>query len=255
MDLLAPSHWRTLDIISDVHLYEQDRPTYAAWRDYLRQCPADALFILGDLFEVWVGDDAMPGVGSLEHDCVAELRRCASQRTVFFQPGNRDFLVGDALLQWAGMQRLPDPTTLVFAGTRIVLSHGDSLCTDDLPYQRFRSEVRSHHWRREFLGKSVPERRDIARAIRQASEDGKRTRENYVDVNAEAVDALLDTEQASTLVHGHTHEGATHRTVSGKLRVVLSDWSASSAPPRLEVLRICSAAGNAGPSIRRLPLA
>lgn len=246
MDLLAPSHWRTLEFISDVHLFEQDRQTFEAWRAYLAQCSADALFILGDLFEVWIGDDALEAASPFEHACVEALRQCAQVRTVFFMPGNRDFLVGDALLGHLGIQRLPDPTILVFQGERIALSHGDFLCTGDEPYQRFRTEVRSPQWQRQFLSKPLPERHAIARGIREASE-GRKSSVGYTDVQPDAVLALLQHHRARVLVHGHTHEGRTHTLEEGKQRIVLSDWCADAALPRLEVMQLRT--DNAGSSV------
>lgn len=252
MDLLAPSHWCTLDFISDVHLFEQDRPTFDAWKAYLERCPADALFILGDLFEVWVGDDALIHPSDFSQACIEALRCCARQRPVFFMPGNRDFLVGDDLLQWTGMQRLPDPCTLVFHGQRLALTHGDALCTDDLPYQQFRAEVRTTQWKRNFLAKPLAQRDAIARAIRQDSENRKQAN-GYTDVNATAVQALLDSLGAEVLIHGHTHEGSTHALGASRQRVVLSDWCATATPPRLEVLRL-QAASTDSTSITRIPL-
>lgn len=253
MDLHAPSHWHTLDFLSDVHLYDKDIPTFEAWRAYLSQCTADALFILGDLFEVWVGDDVLAETAAFEHACVDALRACTHHRPVFFLPGNRDFLVGDALLQLTGMQRLPDPTVLVVAGKRIALSHGDALCTDDLPYQQFRSEVRSAQWRREFLSKPLAQRCAIARGIRQASETRKVAGQEYTDVNGTAVRALMHSAQASMLIHGHTHEGASHTLDDGTQRIVLNDWCAQSIPPRLEIVQLTTQ-DHAEPTLRRVAL-
>jgi UDP-2,3-diacylglucosamine hydrolase len=243
MDLHAPSHWRTLEFHSDVHLFAQEPHTLAAWQAYLAASTADALFILGDLFEVWVGDDAVSSASAFDRQIVASLRASAHQRPTFFIPGNRDFLVGDRFLRQVGLQRLPDPTVLVVQGQRIALSHGDALCTDDAAYQQFRTEVRSTPWQRSFLAQPLAMRQAQARAIRQASESRKQAQMTYVDVNANAVTALMDEVHADVLVHGHTHQPGAHTLAAGQQRLVLSDWCADATPARLEILRLQAHAG------------
>src|SRR5512140_2347250 len=133
----APPEWRTIDFISDLHLQVGEPETVAAWRNYMAQTPADALFILGDLFEVWVGDDAAatPGFAA---DCARVLRATATTKAVFFMPGNRDFLVGDEFAQSCRITLLPDPFVLAFDDRRWLLTHGDALCLADVEYMRFR---------------------------------------------------------------------------------------------------------------------
>lgn len=252
MDLHAPSHWRTLEFHSDVHLFEQDPHTLAAWQAYLASSTTDAIFILGDLFEVWVGDDAVSSASAFDQQIVQSLRTCTHRRPTFFIPGNRDFLVGDHFLRQVGLQRLPDPTVLVFQGQRIALSHGDALCTDDTAYQRFRTEVRAAQWQRDFLGLPLDKRLAKARAIRQASESRKQEQAQYVDVNTEAVSALMTQVQADVLVHGHTHQAGTHLVDGDRQRLVLSDWCADATPARLEVLRLEVGPGHN--SFQRVPL-
>ena len=145
-ELTAPSHWRTVDFISDLHLQASEPATVAAFRHYLQTTPADALFILGDLFEVWVGDDAIDEPGSFEAEGCAALLAASRRLPLFFMHGNRDFLAGPSFLQRTGMVGLAEPTVLVFDGQRIVLSHGDLLCLDDVDYQRFRVQARSSAW-------------------------------------------------------------------------------------------------------------
>lgn len=216
----------------------------AAWQAYLAASTADAVFILGDLFEVWVGDDALGTTCPFNQKIVASLRECASKRPAFFLPGNRDFLVGDRFLRQVGLQRLPDPTVLVFNGQRIALSHGDALCTDDTVYQQFRAEVRSAPWQRNFLGLPLDMRQAQARAIRQASESRKQAQTAYVDVNADAVTALMTRVHADVLVHGHTHQAGAHLLADGRQRLVLSDWCADATPARLEFLQLQAQAGH-----------
>jgi UDP-2,3-diacylglucosamine hydrolase len=138
-ELLAPSHWRTVDFISDLHLHQGDAATVATWQRYLHSTPADAVFMLGDMFEVWVGDDALAEPGSFEAQCAAVLQSAAQQRALFFMVGNRDFLIGSAFARRSSTRLVADPTVLQWAGQRWLLSHGDALCLEDVDYQRFRA--------------------------------------------------------------------------------------------------------------------
>ena len=237
-ELHAPSHWRTVDFISDLHLQSSEPATVTAWQHYLHSTPADALFILGDLFEVWVGDDAMAEPGSFEAQGCAALQAAAQRLPVYFMHGNRDFLAGPAFLTHCGITGLADPTVLVFGGQRTVLSHGDLLCLDDGDYQRFRVQARSAAWQQEFLSKPLAERRTLARGIRQESEARKQSGAPYADVDSPAAIAWLQAARARTLIHGHTHRPANHALAPGLQRVVLSDWDAAAQPPRAEVLRM-----------------
>ena len=241
----APAHWRTIDFISDLHLQAGQPATYQAWQRYMASTPADAVFILGDLFEVWVGDDvtrALPGQPpNFEAQCQGVLASAAIRLSLFFIHGNRDFLLGDEFAAACHMALLPDPCVLVFDAQRWLLSHGDALCLDDTAYQQFRSVVRSPAWRNEFLAKPLTERQAIARALRLQSETRKTSGANDADVDSAAARQWLDAAQASTLIHGHTHRPADHvlRTQNPvQQRLVLSDWDAQATPPRLQVLRL-----------------
>ena len=237
-ELAAPSHWRTVEFISDLHLQASEPATVAAWQHHLQTTQADALFILGDLFEVWVGDDALQEPGSFEATCCAALRAAAQRLPVFFMHGNRDFLAGPAFLAHCGITGLADPTVLVFGSQRFVLSHGDLLCLDDVDYQRFRVLARSSEWQQQFLAQPLATRRAQARGIRQESEARKQSGASYADVDGPAAIAWLQAAGAHTLVHGHTHKPAKHALAPGLQRVVLSDWDAAAHPPRAEVLRL-----------------
>lgn len=239
--LVAPPQWRVLEFISDLHLQASEPATFEAWRRYLGTTRADAVFILGDLFEVWVGDDAAVAPGFLA-DCAQVLRDTADRRAVYFMHGNRDFLVGAAWLGSVGVTRLDDPTVLAFAGSRWLLSHGDALCLADTDYLRFRDEVRAPGWQRDFLRRPLADRQDVARGLRAQSEARKRSGEPYADVDATAAKRWLDAADASVMIHGHTHRPAEHALGGGRRRIVLSDWDAEATPPRLEALRL-SAAG------------
>ena len=246
-ELAAPADWRTVDFISDLHLQAADAATFDAWRRYMGATPADAVFILGDLFEVWVGDDAaLPG--SFEAQCADVLRAGAAQRAVLFMHGNRDFLVGPAFLRPCATALLDDPTVLTFGGRRWLLTHGDALCLADTDYMAFRRQVRGAAWQQDFLDRPLAERQAVARGLRDASEQRKRSGAEYADLDADATRAWLDAARAPVMVHGHTHQPAVHDLGHGRSRVVLSDWDAGATPQRLEVLRL-----DAG-GLQRIPL-
>jgi UDP-2,3-diacylglucosamine hydrolase len=237
-ELVAPSHWRTVDFLSDLHLQASEPDTLAAWHHYLQTTPADALFILGDLFEVWVGDDALDDPGSFESQACALLLAASRQRALFFLHGNRDFLIGPGFARHTGATLLHDPTVLVWQGQRLLLSHGDALCLDDVDYQRFRVQARSVQWQEHFLAQPLAQRRAQARGIRAESEARKQSGAVYADVDGPAAIAWLQAAQATTLVHGHTHRPAEHPLAPDVRRVVLSDWDAAAHPPRADVLRL-----------------
>jgi UDP-2,3-diacylglucosamine hydrolase len=243
MELIAPSRWQCADFISDLHLQAADRPTFAAWAAYMRATDADAVFILGDLFEVWVGDDAATSPGSFEAECVAVLREAGQRLALFIMQGNRDFLMGPQLMQACAATALPDPTVFQFAGQGWLLSHGDELCVDDVEYQLFRKQVRSATWQQEFLVKPLAERQAIALGIRQTSAARKGDPSIYADVDTTAALSWLDHHGAEHLIHGHTHKPAQHPLDGKRLRTVLSDWDVNATPSRAEVLRITAQEG------------
>ncbi|RYZ13199.1 MAG: UDP-2,3-diacylglucosamine diphosphatase [Comamonadaceae bacterium] len=235
-EVLAPDSWRTVDFISDLHLRPGEPATVSAWRGYLQSTPADALFFLGDLFEVWPGDDAavVPG---FEFDCAAVLREASALRPIYFMHGNRDFLLGGAFAEQAGLTLLPDPTVLSMHGARWLLTHGDELCLADTDYLRFRSQVRDPAWQRALLQRPLSERRALARDIRSRSEQHKQqTGAVWADVDTAEARRWLDRAGARTMIHGHTHRPASHDLGDGFDRVVLSDWDATAHPPRAQVL-------------------
>ncbi|TFZ08717.1 UDP-2,3-diacylglucosamine diphosphatase [Ramlibacter humi] len=249
-ELAAGPRWRSADLLSDLHLQAAEPATAQAWRRLLLEdTAADAVFILGDLFEAWPGDDVLAQPG-FEADCAQVLRQAAQRRPVFFMHGNRDFLVGEAFSQATGVQLLADPTVLAFGTARWLLSHGDALCLGDTEYLRFRARVRDPQWQRELLSRPLPERQALARSLRAESEDRKRSGATYADVDAPEARGWLGAAHATTLVHGHTHRPGDHDLGGGLRRIVLSDWDLAAQPPRADVLRL-SADGTA----RRLPLA
>ena len=239
-ELVAPPEWRTADFISDLHLQASDPATFDAWRAYMGAADTDAVFILGDLFDVWVGDDAT-GTPGFEADCAAVMQATAARLPVFVMHGNRDFLVGPGLMQASGAVLLDDPAVLTFLGRRWLLTHGDALCLDDTDYMAFRAQVRSPVWQRDFLDQPLEERRAIARGLREHSESHKRAILTHADVDRPAAAAWMQAADASVMIHGHTHKPAEHDLGGGLRRIVLSDWDAIAAPPRMQVLRLSDA--------------
>jgi UDP-2,3-diacylglucosamine hydrolase len=232
--VLADPAWQRIDFISDIHLDEAEPQTFAAWAHYMAHTAADALFILGDLFEVWIGDD---NPDAFVQRCTAALQSTAQRLPVYFVCGNRDFLVGADFFARTGVRPLHDPTVLDTGTARFLLSHGDALCLDDHDYLAFRAQVRHPAWQAEFLAKPLAERQAIARHIRGQSEARKQSHTDYADVDTAAAIAWLHAAQAQVMIHGHTHHPAEHNFGQGLQRWVLSDWHANSTPPRLEVLQ------------------
>ncbi len=239
--LQADAAWRCIDLLSDVHLHADMPCTFAAWRSHLLGTPADAVLMLGDLFEVWIGDDAADA--GFAADCVAVLRQAASQRALYFLPGNRDFLVGDTLLAATGMRGLSDPTLLHAFGQAWLLSHGDALCLDDADYLRFRAQVRSPAWQQAFLAQPLADRENQARQMRAASmaHQADLGPTGWSDVDADEAARWLAAAGSSTLVHGHTHRPGMHALPGGGVRHVLGDWNFDHAAPRARILRLTAA--------------
>lgn len=214
--------------ISDLHL-DPERPAVTElFLELLdtRARVSDALYILGDLFEAWTGDDD----NSPMNQAVCEgLKQCATAGTpVFIMHGNRDFLLGAQFAEASGCTLLDDPALIDLYGTPVLLMHGDLLCTDDKEYMAFRAMVRDPQWQHELLSKSLEERQHIAREMRTRSREqtgGKP--ESIMDVNSAAVVKTMTDHQVQRLIHGHTHRPAIHDLViSGKpaQRIVLGDW-------------------------------
>lgn len=248
--MLAAVPWppgaRRLDCVSDVHLHANDPATAAAFVGHLRGAPFDALCILGDLFEVWVGDDLLHGddaEAALARDVAAALRAVAQRRPVYLMHGNRDFLLGRAFVEASGATLLADPCVLDTGGWRWLLAHGDAWCVHDADYQRFRAQARSAAWQADFAARPLAERQALARALRAQSRayQAQRIHTGMVDtgdVDPAAVEAARQQHQADGVIHGHTHRPAAHRLPGGAPRLVLSDWDAGARPPRLQVLQL-----------------
>lgn len=235
---VAPPAWRSIDLLSDLHLSEHTPATFAAFRSHLLHTDADAVFLLGDVFEVWIGDDARDA--GFEAEVCAVLVEASGRRALHFMAGNRDFLVGAAMLRSTGVAELVDPTVASAFGARLLLTHGDALCLADTDYQRFRAEVRGPAWQQAFLARPLAERRVLATRMRAESEARKRLQPpaDWADVDPPAALAWLYAAGAPTLVHGHTHRPCSEAFAPGFVRHVLSDWDLEDpAHPRAEVLR------------------
>jgi UDP-2,3-diacylglucosamine hydrolase len=243
-EIVAPSAWRCIDFISDLHLAEDTPRAFDAWREYLLNTRADAVFILGDLFEAWVGDDARHE--GFEAEGAAVLSRAAARRALHFMVGNRDFLLGREMLAACGVEGLADPCVLAAFGERVLLTHGDAWCLGDVDYQRFRRMVRDPAWQAGVLARPLAERRLMARSLRSESERNAAMHEGeWADVDAPTALRWMALNDATTLVHGHTHRPASEPLGAGRMRHVLSDWALdadahgdpASGAPRSEVLR------------------
>ncbi|HZM34484.1 MAG TPA: UDP-2,3-diacylglucosamine diphosphatase [Burkholderiales bacterium] len=215
--------------VSDLHLSEERPEANERFIEFVEGTAraARALYVLGDLFEYWIGDD------DLEHPFNAVMagffaRLAHAGVEVFVMHGNRDFLVGERFCRETGARLLQDPAVLELGGVRTLLMHGDTLCTDDLDYQQWRRTARSEDWQREMLSKPLEERRRAVGALREKSREviGEKPAE-IMDVNEEAVREALRRHGASRLIHGHTHRPGQHRLqVDGmpRERWVLPDW-------------------------------
>jgi UDP-2,3-diacylglucosamine hydrolase len=187
---------------------------------------AEALYILGDLFESWVGDDA---ADADQLAAIAGLKSLTDRGVpCFVMHGNRDFLLGDRFCSLSGARLLADPVVVTLYGESILVMHGDALCTDDRAYQRLRATVRDSGWQRQFLALSIASRRSLAGAARVGSQAHTANLDYTItDVNATSVETALRRSGTSTLLHGHTHRPAIHAlTVDGRActRIVLGDW-------------------------------
>jgi UDP-2,3-diacylglucosamine hydrolase len=214
--------------VSDVHLDADAPEALDQFLDFLRTHVADAeaLYILGDLFEVWVGDDD-PDPAKAR---VCEGLRALTARGVgcFILHGNRDFLLGRDFCDRTGSRLLADPVIADFDGERVLLTHGDALCTDDHSYQELRSTVRTPEWQRRFLALPLENRELIANQARAGSkEHTARTVPNIMDVNEDAVSTAYRATRVRRIIHGHTHRPGVHDTmIEGEpaQRLVLGAW-------------------------------
>lgn len=211
--------------ISDLHL-DPDKPEIS--QNFLRfikirAAQARGLYILGDLFEAWLGDD--DGAEAFT-ELFAAIKHLSTTCRICFVQGNRDFLVGEQLLHKLGARLLQEITIIQLGHHRVALMHGDQLCTDDTQYQAFRAQVRSLDWQQQYLAKPLAERQAIAKQLRRQSRQAMREKSDHImDVNAQTVADSFDRLGVDTIIHGHTHRPALHSIAPDRQRIVLGDWN------------------------------
>tara|TARA_B110000858_G_scaffold10431_1_gene10808 strand:- start:88 stop:810 length:723 start_codon:yes stop_codon:yes gene_type:complete len=217
----------TTIFISDLHL-DKDRPKVIRYFiDFLNNLESDieSLYILGDFVEYWVGDDD-PGDGLEE--VFSSIKKKSNSIPIYFMHGNRDFMISEKFCNHHGMKFLKDPTKIKLHGKKILLMHGDTLCIDDIEYQKFRTMVRSPLWQNEMLKKSLEERINLAKMLRAKSLSETGTKDEVImDVNNDEVISQLKKHNVDMIIHGHTHRPNIHKIISENKefkRIVLGDW-------------------------------
>jgi len=215
--------------ISDLHLNEQQPLIYQRFKDFLENKArnARALYILGDLFEYYLGDDAMIGV--IKQVC-HDLKELNNKHNVecFFMPGNRDFLLSKGFAKQASLTLLEDPSCIHLDDKKVILTHADDLCTDDTEYQKVRVQLRNPQWQQWFLSQTIEERIEFAKQARIKSQQHTQNSDDEImDVNSDAVTQLFLKHQTTYMLHGHTHRPSFHNHIINNIahqRMVLGDW-------------------------------
>lgn len=213
--------------ISDLHLSDADAVTRARFDCFMSAAlpHTDALYILGDLLHVWLGDAMLKSSGYAQQIAAQLTAASAAGTQIFIARGNRDFMIGREFAAACGATLLNEQTVIELDGKRVLLMHGDELCIEDVRYQRARRILRTDAFR--IIANSLPTamRNFIARTLRGKSEAHKAiTAMNIMDANADAVLAAMDAHRADTLIHGHTHRPAHHSLSGGRERWVMTDW-------------------------------
>jgi UDP-2,3-diacylglucosamine hydrolase len=214
--------------ISDLHLEESRPDITEAFLGFLNGTASgvDQLYILGDFFESWIGDDERT---PLQEQIAAALRKLRDSGTdIFLMHGNRDFLIGEDFCKRAGATLLDDPTVIDLHGTPTLLMHGDSLCTADVEYQKFRANMRNPQWQQMILQRPLEDRQQMARQLREISMAKNQGKEEFImDVTPEEVVKDMEAHGVQRMIHGHTHRPAVHELIANGLpakRIVLGDW-------------------------------
>ena len=222
--------------ISDLHLEESRQDITASLRSFLHKHSGkcDCLYILGDLFEVWIGDDESTPLTQSIAEALKSFSDNGSQIRIMH--GNRDFLIGDDYASQCGASLITDPYILEHPSSDILLMHGDTLCIDDTEYMQFRNMVRNPAWQQEFLSQGLDVRREFARQARAESQKATSDKQSDImDVNKQAVVTALESHQQGILLHGHTHRPQIHEVeiflnspdAQKARRIVLGDWDKS----------------------------
>ncbi len=210
--------------VSDIHLSNENKALSDAFINFLNEIKGSCsqLFILGDLFEIWIGDDDDSEYINI---IKSELLKFTNNGpNTFFMHGNRDFLIGEQFSKETGIKILSDPHKIEINTKKVLLSHGDALCIDDVDYINFRNQVRDKNWQTDFLSKSADERRNVASKIKNESNIASQKKSmDITDVNEGAIQELINKYSADFLIHGHTHRPSIHENQSFK-RIVLGDW-------------------------------
>lgn len=214
--------------ISDLHLEESRPDITEAFLGFLNGTASgvDQLYILGDFFEAWIGDDERT---PLQEQIAAALRKLRDSGTdIFLMHGNRDFLIGEDFCKRAGATLLDDPTVIDLHGTPTLLMHGDSLCTADVEYQKFRANMRNPQWQQMIRQRPLEDRQQMARQLREISMAKNQGKEEFImDVTPEEVVKDMEAHGVQRMIHGHTHRPAVHELIANGLpakRIVLGDW-------------------------------
>jgi UDP-2,3-diacylglucosamine hydrolase len=210
--------------ISDLHLDHKREDIKKAFFKFLESEAYEFknLYILGDLFEVWIGDDFED---DFTNQVISKLKKFSqSNKNIYIMHGNRDFLLGEKFAEKCGAKLIPDPLILEGKGKKIMLSHGDIFCTDDMEYQDFKEKVRNEKWKIEFLSKNLRDREEIAKNLRKESSVKNAKKQDYLmDVNKSEVEKIAQENEIEILIHGHVHRPKIHNEVFGQ-RIVLGDW-------------------------------
>ncbi|MFC5398075.1 UDP-2,3-diacylglucosamine diphosphatase [Undibacterium jejuense] len=219
--------------VSDIHLSPSLPKTTRAFLNFLAEqgTKTEQLYILGDMFEYWVGDDDIHDKYNAE--VVQSLHKLtAAGVQLFWIAGNRDFLIGQDFASATGIKLLQDPSVIMVAGRKIAICHGDEQCTDDIGYIQFRAQVRNVEWQRNFLALPLAQRKTIVQGMRESSKMQQSQKElSIMDVNSSAIEQLFASTACHYLIHGHTHRPALHEH-EGQYRYVLPDWDCDEANPR-----------------------
>lgn len=210
--------------VSDIHLSNKDKKLSDAFINFLNEIKGSCsqLFILGDLFEIWIGDDDdSEYINTIKSEL---LKFTNTGPDTFFMHGNRDFLIGEQFSKETGIKILSDPHQIEIDRKKVLLSHGDAFCIDDVDYINFRNQVRDKSWQTDFLSKSIDERRSVASNIKNESNIASEKKSmDITDVNERAIQELINKHSSDFLIHGHTHRPNIHENQSSK-RIVLGDW-------------------------------